>query len=78
MNVRLSPSELRVIRLVASGMTPGEVSQKLHRSPNTISTHLTRIKRKLRARSTIQAAVIWATQVNAADMEYLSWGRLSK
>lgn len=78
MNVKLSPTELRIIRLIGSGDMPRDVAVKLNRSPNTISTHLIRIKRKLGAKSTIQAAIMWATQINAGDMEYLSWGRPAK
>lgn len=78
MEAKLSPTELRVIGLLASGLMPRDVAKKLQRSPNTISTHLTRIKVKLRARSTIQAAVMWSLQISAADIEYLSWGRPGK
>jgi DNA-binding NarL/FixJ family response regulator len=78
MQERLSPTELKVIKLLSSGDMPHQIATKMHRSGNTISTHLTRIKKKIGARSTIQAAVMWATSTNNADMEYLSWGRPGK
>ena len=47
----LSPSEQRVARLTASGMTNGEVAAALFISPKTVEFHLARIYRKWGIRS---------------------------
>lgn len=47
----LSPSEQRVARLTASGMTNGEVAAALFISPKTVEFHLARVYRKLGIRS---------------------------
>ncbi|OBK73209.1 AAA family ATPase [Mycobacterium sp. 1164985.4] len=47
----LTPSELRVAELAASGMTTKDVATALFISPKTVETNLARIYRKLRIRS---------------------------
>ena len=69
----LSPMEARVLEMAAAGYGTNEIAKKFRRSPNTIATHLTRLKLKLKARSTIHAAVIWATRNDPANEEYQSW-----
>lgn len=43
----LSNREFQVFRMLASGQSVNEVAQALHLSPNTISTHKSRLMRKL-------------------------------
>ncbi|MBH9673017.1 helix-turn-helix domain-containing protein, partial [Burkholderia contaminans] len=43
----LSPRELEVIRLLASGMTVGEIAAHLHRSKQTISSQKSSAMKKL-------------------------------
>ena len=51
----LSPAELRVLRVIASGVTRGEAAQELHLSTNTIKTHLRSAFRKLGVRNRDEA-----------------------
>lgn len=74
MKKELSPRETEVLRLIARGAMPRDVAKRLDLSPNTVATHLTRIKVKLGAKSTIHAAVLWAVKTSYGDAEYLSWG----
>lgn len=55
----LPPQQKKIIGLLSQGMMPTEIGKHLGLSTNTISTHLQRLKKKLNARSTIHAAVIW-------------------
>ena len=52
----LTPSELRVARLAAEGMTNREIAQSLFLTENTIETHLRSVFRKLDIRSRSQLA----------------------
>jgi DNA-binding CsgD family transcriptional regulator/predicted negative regulator of RcsB-dependent stress response len=52
----LTPSELRVARLAAEGMTNREIAQGLFLTENTIETHLRSVFRKLDIRSRSQLA----------------------
>ena len=52
----LTPSELRVARLAAEGMTNREIAQGLFVTENTIETHLRSVFRKLDIRSRSQLA----------------------
>jgi DNA-binding CsgD family transcriptional regulator len=47
----LSAREAEILRLVAAGLTNGQIASALHLSPHTIDTHLRRIYRKVGARS---------------------------
>ncbi len=50
----LTPSELRVARMAADGMTNREIAQALFLTEKTIEVHLTRVYRKLEIRSRSQ------------------------
>jgi DNA-binding CsgD family transcriptional regulator len=52
----LTPSELRVARMAADGMTNREIAQALFLTENTIETHLRSVFRKLQLRSRSQLA----------------------
>lgn len=52
----LTDRELHVLRLLVSGRTVTEVARELGRSVKTVSTHRTRLLRKLRLKSTVEAA----------------------
>lgn len=58
----LSQTELKVLRLMGNGFTQGEVATMLCRSPNTISTHVTRAIRKLGARHPLHAVILQLRQ----------------
>ena len=44
---RLTPREIEVLGLVASGMTNAQIAKELFVSPHTVETHLTSIYHKL-------------------------------
>jgi DNA-binding NarL/FixJ family response regulator len=54
----LTPREHEVLRLVATGMTNGEIAKDLHLSPLTAKTHVSRILMKLGARDRVQLVVM--------------------
>jgi DNA-binding NarL/FixJ family response regulator len=54
----LTPRELEVFRLLATGMTNTEIAADLIVGETTIKTHVTRILMKLGARDRVQAVVI--------------------
>ena len=51
---QLSDRELEILRLIAGGLSPTEVAEKLHLSVKTVSTHKTRILEKLNLGSTAE------------------------
>ena len=51
----LTPRELEVLRLLADGLSPVEISQRLVISPKTVGTHVEHIFQKLGVRSRAQA-----------------------
>jgi DNA-binding NarL/FixJ family response regulator len=54
----LTPREHEVLRLVAAGLTNGEIAKELHLSPLTSKTHVSRILMKLGARDRVQLVVM--------------------
>jgi DNA-binding NarL/FixJ family response regulator len=54
----LTPRELEVFRLLATGKTNGEIAAELIVGETTIKTHVTRILMKLRVRDRVQAVVL--------------------
>ncbi|MGZ4247682.1 MAG: response regulator [Solirubrobacteraceae bacterium] len=54
----LTPRELEVFRLVATGMTNGEIAEQLVVGETTVKTHVTRILMKLDARDRVQVVVL--------------------
>ncbi len=54
----LTPRELEVFRLLATGMSNSEIATELFVSETTIKTHVTRILLKLGVRDRVQAVVV--------------------
>ena len=57
----LSATELRVIPLIAEGLSNREVGLRLDISEQTVATHLSHILQKLGLRNRVQVAV-WAVK----------------
>ncbi|MBK3573536.1 response regulator transcription factor [Streptomyces sp. MBT65] len=54
----LTPRELEVLRLLATGLSNAELADRLLLSPTTIKTHIGRILSKLNLRDRVQAVVL--------------------
>ncbi|GCD92456.1 DNA-binding response regulator [Embleya hyalina] len=54
----LTPRELEVLRLLATGLTNAELATRLTLSPTTVKTHIGRILNKLDLRDRVQAVVL--------------------
>jgi DNA-binding NarL/FixJ family response regulator len=53
---RLTPRQLEILRLIASGYTTGAIASELYLSPETVRWHVKAILRKLNARTRAEAA----------------------
>lgn len=54
----LTEREVEVLRLVAEGLTNEEIGQRLHLSPLTAKTHVSRIMQKLHARDRVRLVIL--------------------
>ena len=54
----ISDAERRVVQAIASGLTESEAAEALGLSPYTVSDHMKRVRRVLRAKTSTQACVI--------------------
>jgi DNA-binding NarL/FixJ family response regulator len=63
----LTPSELEVATLVASGRSNREVAETLHMTVNTVETNLSRIYRKLGVRSRSELGATLRTGRNTSN-----------
>jgi DNA-binding NarL/FixJ family response regulator len=64
----LSERELEVFRLLARGLSNGEIGQELYISETTVKTHVTHILQKLNLRDRVQAVVL-AHRTGVLDTE---------
>lgn len=55
----LTPREVEVLALIATGMTNAEIAQHLFISPHTVKNHVTNIYKKLKVEDRTQIA-LWA------------------
>jgi len=54
----LTAREQEILRLIASGLSNGEIAQQLYISDTTVKTHVTHILQKLNLRDRVQAVVL--------------------
>lgn len=65
---RLTPRELEVLQALAEGSCDKEIAERLHLGPGTVRSHMTKILKKLGARSRLQA-VVFAQRHGAVKVE---------
>ena len=70
----LSEREREVFRLMASGLSNGEIGEELFISETTVKTHVTHILQKLNLRDRVQAVVLaYQTGVFEPELKHSTW-----
>src|SRR5262249_30749582 len=64
----LTTREREVFRLIANGLSNGEIAQELFISDTTVKTHVTRVLQKLNLRDRVQAVVL-AYQTGLVELD---------
>lgn len=54
--------ERQVLLILVQGYSLAEAAEKLGRAPSTISTHVNRVRRKLKTRSPMHTVLVFARQ----------------
>lgn len=55
----LTPQEVQVMNLACEGLTCGEIAERIHLSPKTVSTYFTRIHRRMECRNMLHCILVW-------------------
>ena len=66
MNHHLTPTETRVMELVAYGKRNRQISDALGLTRKTVATYMTRIMSKLEVTNRTEAAIKWRTEIQDA------------
>jgi DNA-binding CsgD family transcriptional regulator len=66
----LTAREREVLRLVAEGMSNGQIAQRLYISPKTASVHVSRIIAKLEVSNRVEAAAV-AHRLGLLDVDQI-------
>jgi DNA-binding NarL/FixJ family response regulator len=64
----LTPRELEILRLIATGLSNAEIGEELYISETTVKTHVTHVLQKLDLRDRVQAVVL-AHQTGLLDAD---------
>ena len=56
-NIQITERELEILRLVAMGLRPQDISDKLHISYNTVRNHIANMRRKVGARNRLDLVI---------------------
>ena len=64
----LTPREMEVLRLIATGASNREIAQKLYISEGTVKNHVTNILNRLNLRDRTQAAIFANSFFPQADV----------
>lgn len=63
----LTPAQCCVLQFLCKGWTMPEIAVHMKISPKTVHTQLERARDRMEARSTLQAALMWAREMREAS-----------